>query len=141
VTLVETVVALALCLVLVAGLAAWTLVVAHQRRVLSMVGSLPLALKRDGARWSNGVGRYAGEELLWYRTLSLTPIADERLPRAELAVVSRRPWDASRDMALRPNHTILECRLRDATVTLGFPDNAANGFQSWLEASSPPSGD
>jgi hypothetical protein len=125
------------CLLILLGLAAWVLVVIHQRRVVASAGGLPMALKRDDQRWANGVGRYVGDELIWYRTLSLNPTAAMRLPRRELSVVASRPWDPQRDMALRPNSTIAECRLRGVSISLGFPDNGLTGFLSWLEASAP----
>lgn len=125
------------CFVVLAAIAAWLLVVIHQRRVVRQAGGLPVALKRADQRWANGVGRYVGDELIWYRTLSLTPAAALRMPRAELAVTGSRAWDASRDMALRPNVTIVECRFRGADISLGFPDNGVTGFLSWLEASAP----
>ena len=125
------------CLLVLLGLAAWLLVVIHQRRVVASAGGLPMALKRDDQRWANGVGRYVGDELVWYRTLSLSPTAAMRLPRHELSVVGSRPWDPQRDMALRPNLTIAECRLRGASISLGFPDTGLTGFLSWLEASAP----
>jgi hypothetical protein len=135
VTIVEFLGFLAVCLVFAGG--AWTLVVVHQRRIVSSVGGLPVALKRGEQRWANGVGRYAGDEFVWYRTLTLSPAAAMRLPRGELSVVSSRAWDPSCDMALRPNLSIVECRFRGERVSLGFPDTGLTGFLSWLEASAP----
>lgn len=128
---------LLVCLVVLCGIAAWVLVVIHQRRLVASAGGLPMALKRGDQRWANGVGRYAGDELMWYRTLSLSPTVAWRLPRQELAVFATRPWDPGRDMALRPNLMIVECRWRGAEISLGFPDNGLTGFLSWLEAAAP----
>jgi len=128
---------LLVCLLAVCGVALWILVVVHQRRMVASAGGLPMALKRDDQRWANGVGRYVGDELVWYRTLSLSPTAALRMSRRELAVTRSRAWDPHRDMALRPNLTIAECRFEGAEVSLGFPDNGLTGFLSWLEASAP----
>jgi hypothetical protein len=136
-SLVENVGLLVACLVILGGLAAWLLVLVHQRRMVAGTGGLPVALKHGDARWANGVARYAGDELIWYRTLSLSPTAAMRLPRSRLRVVGTRSWDARRDMALRPNLQIVECRLDDDDVSLGFPDTGVTGFLSWLEASAP----
>ena len=136
-TTVEILGLVAVCLVFVGLAACWGFVVLHQRRLISMAGALPVAVKRGDQRWANGVGRYAGDELLWYRTLSLSPAAALRMPRTELHVLSSRPWDASRDMALRPNLMVVECGFRDERISLGFPDNGLTGFLSWLEASAP----
>ncbi len=128
---------LVVCLVAVCGIALWVAVVLHQRRMVSSAGGLPVALKRDDQRWANGVGRYAGDEFLWYRTLSLSPTAALRVPRGEVTVILSRPWDPQRDMALRPNLMIAECRFKGTEISLGFPDNGLTGFLSWLEASAP----
>jgi hypothetical protein len=135
--LVEILGLVAVCLLFALTVAAWTLVIIHQRRMISTVGSLAVALKRGDQRWANGVGRYSGDEFVWYRTLTLSPAASMRMPRQELAVVSTRAWDANRDMALRPNLMIVECRFRTETISLGFPDSGLTGFLSWLEASAP----
>lgn len=136
-SLVENAGLLVACMLVLGGLAAWLLVLVHQRRVVASAGGLPVALKRGDQRWANGVGRYVGDEFIWYRTLSLSPTAALRIPRSELSVVSSRPWNASRDMALRPNLTIAECQLHGAELSLGFPDSGLTGFLSWLEASAP----
>lgn len=135
--LIENVGLLVACLVFLGGLAAWLLVLVHQRRLVASTGGLPVACKQGSGRWANGVGRYAGDELIWYRTLSFSPTAALRMPRADLSVVSNRAWDASRDVALRPNFEIVECRLDGRDVSLGFPDNGRTGFLSWLEAAAP----
>jgi hypothetical protein len=137
VTTVEVFGLVATCLLFVGALAAFGFVVLHQRRLIRMAGALPVAVKLGDKRWSNGVGRYAGNELIWYRTLTLSPAAALRMPRNELQVVASRPWDANRDMALRPNLMIVECRFRGEQINLGFPDNGLTGFLSWLEASAP----
>lgn len=123
--------------VAICSLILWTLVVVHQRRVMASAGGLPVALKRGDQRWANGVGRYVGDELVWYRTLSLSPTAALRMPRDQLSVILSRAWDPQRDMALRPNLMIVECRFKGAEISLGFPDNGLTGFLSWLEASAP----
>jgi hypothetical protein len=137
VKVVEVLGLVAVCLLAICAIAAFVLVILHQRRMVSSVGSLAVALKRGDQRWANGVGRYAGDEFVWYRTLSLSPTAAIRMPRAELTVVSIRAWNPSRDMALRPNLSIVECLFRDERISLGFPDSGLTGFLSWLEASAP----
>lgn len=136
-TMVEILAVVAVCLLFVVALAAWSLVILHQRRMVASVGGLAVAFKRGDDRWANGVGRYSGDEFVWYRTLTLSPAPAVRLPRAELTVLSNRAWDPNLDMALRPNLSIVECRFRDGTISLGFPDNGRTGFLSWLEAAAP----
>jgi uncharacterized protein DUF2550 len=135
--MVEVIGLVAVCLLFVLAVAAWALVVVHQRRVVSSVGGLAVAFKRGNQRWANGVGRYSGDEFIWYRTLTLSPAPAVRLVRSDLRVVSSRAWDAAQDMALRPNLSIVECEFRGARIYLGFPDNGLTGFLSWLEAAAP----
>lgn len=125
------------CLLFVAALSFWLVVVFRQRRMVMTPGALPVALADDGKPWSNGVGRYDGDELVWYRTLSLSPAAAVRLDRRHITVTGTRGWDAARDRALRPNLRIVELKVSGRTVLLGFPDDGLTGFLSWLEASAP----
>lgn len=136
-TMVEFMGLVVVCLLAAVAVAAWALVIVHQRRLLSSVGGLAVAFKRDKQRWANGVGRYAGDQFVWYRTLTLSPTASVRLPRTELHVRSSRAWDPREDMALRPNLSIVECEFRGERIYLGFPDSGLTGFLSWLEASAP----
>ena len=136
-TLVENIGLVTACLIAVLAITAWAIVLVRQRRVVASAGGLPVALKRGTERWSNGVGRYAGDELLWYRTLSLWPAPALRMARNDLDVTVTRPWDPQRDMALRSNLMIAECRYKGGVISLGFPDNGLTGFLSWLEASAP----
>jgi Protein of unknown function (DUF2550) len=137
VTTVELIGVGLVCVVVILATVAFLLVVAHQRRMVSTDGSLTVAYRHGTDRWSNGVGRYAGDEFVWYRTLTLSPTAAVRLPRKELSVVQSRTWDPNTDMALRPNLSIVECDFRGERISLGFPDNGLMGFLSWLEASAP----
>jgi hypothetical protein len=137
VRVVEILGTIAVCLLFILAVGAWALVVLQQRRMVASVGGLAVALKRRDERWANGVGRYAGDEFVWYRTLSLSLTPAMRLPRSELRVLSSRPWSAEHDMALRPNLSIVECELRGERLSLGFPDSGLTGFLSWLEASAP----
>lgn len=135
--LVEVLGLVFVCLIFGIVLAAWSWVVFRQRRMISTPGALAVALKREDERWANGVGRYAVDEFVWYRTLTLWPLPAARLPRQELTVLSHRDWDPAVDMALRPNLSIVECGFRGGRVSLGFPDSGLTGFLSWLEASAP----
>jgi hypothetical protein len=128
---------LALLGLIVCGVLLWAAVLLHQRRVVASAGGLAMAFKRNDQRWANGVGRYAGDELIWYRTLSLSPTPALRMPRSDIAVILSRNWDSNRDMALRPNLMIAECKFQGDEISLGFPDNGLTGFLSWLEASAP----
>jgi len=137
VTKVEIFGLVAVCLLGAAALGVWLFVVFRQRWMVATPGALPVALAIENAPWSNGVGRYEGDELVWYRTLSLSPLAAERLKRGEITVTGTRDWDSRRDRALRPNLRIVELKMPRGVVRLGFPDDGLTGFLSWLEASAP----
>jgi hypothetical protein len=128
---------IAVCVLAICFLVLLVSMVLYQRRVVASAGGLAMAVKRGDQRWANGVGRYAGDELVWYRTLSLRPTPALRMARGDLEVTLSRAWDPQRDMALRPNLMIAECRHKGAAISLGFPDNGLTGFLSWLEASAP----
>lgn len=137
-TVVEVSVVVAVLVTAVVSVAlAWLLVAIHQRRVLRASGGLPVALRRGASRWGIGVGRYAGDEFLWYRTWTLSPVATLRIPRPELDVLSTRAADPVVDSALRAGSVKVECCFRDEVLTFGFSDGAVTGFLSWLEASAP----
>jgi hypothetical protein len=125
------------CVLAICCLVLLSVAVLYQRRVVASAGGLPMAVKRGDQRWANGVGRYSGDELIWYRTLSLWPTPALRMARGDLEVSLSRPWTPQRDMALRPNLMIAECRYQGAAISLGFPDNGLTGFLSWLEAAAP----
>jgi hypothetical protein len=138
VTTLELMSAVAVCLALLIGLSsAWLLVILHQRSVLKSAGGLAVTVRRGQARWSIGVGRYAGDEFLWYRTWTFSPAPALRMPRAELTVLETATWESYGDPELRPNSMVVRCRFRGEQVSLGLPDGALTGFLSWLEASAP----
>lgn len=136
-TKVEILGVLAVCLLFAGAVGVWLFVVFRQRWMVATPGALPVALAIDDGPWSNGVGRYEGDELVWYRTLSLSPVAAHRLDRRLITVTSTREWDSRRDRALRPNMRIAEVKMTSGVVRLAFPDDGLTGFLSWLEASAP----
>jgi hypothetical protein len=137
VTRVEIIGLVAVCLLFATALWLWLIVIFRQRRMVMTPGALPVALADGDRPWSNGVGRYEGDELVWYRTLSLSPIAAVRLDRRQITVTGTRAWNANEDRALRPNLRIVELTSAGRTVRLGFPDDGLTGFLSWLESSAP----
>ena len=123
-----------LLLVLVAGLA---------RRVgLQHAGGtveLSLRLKRPGPGrgWVNGVGRFVGDELRWYRVFSLSPRPRRRYSRKSLTVLRRREPSGAEHRALQAGAVVMECRVADLPVELAMSSSAVTGFLAWLEARPP----
>ena len=71
------------------------LVLAVRRRVLLRpAGSIDMSMRtrfsRIGGGWALGVGRYTGDDLLWYRLFALTVKPARTLSRRELQVIDRR---------------------------------------------------
>lgn len=119
-------------------LLACVLVLARQRFMLRAPGSIPVALLPGAAtRWQYGVGRYAGNELRWYRSLGVGTRPNRVLQRRDVTVVSRRSPLQSEQQALPPSAVVVQCRDGATDVSLALGESAYTGFVSWLEASAP----
>jgi hypothetical protein len=126
--------ALAAVLVLAAGLLRR---VSLQRAGGTIELSLRLKTPGHGRGWVNGVGRFAGDELLWYRVFSLSPRPRRRYRRRDLEVVHRREPSGGEHRALQSGSAVLECRSGDEPVELAMSCGAVTGFLAWLEARPP----
>jgi len=101
--------------------------------------SLRLSTMVAGRGWSPGIGRFAGDELRWYRVFSLALRPRRVLSRRSLAVESRRAPDASERLVLPEHWVILQCSTRRAVVEIAMAESTLTGFLSWME-SAPPGG-
>lgn len=131
-------VAVAVLALLVAGFAA----LVARRRLLQRGGGtvdLSLRLKPDavGRGWALGVGRFAGDELQWYRVFSLSPRPRRTFCRADLHVEQRRPPQGPEVRALHRDAVVLACRTGRGPVQLGMDRATVTGFLAWLEARPP----
>jgi hypothetical protein len=119
------------------------LVVGLLRRIglqrLAGTVELSLRLKRPGhgRGWVNGVGQFAGDELLWFRVFSLSPRPRRRYSRRELEVLRRRAPSGDEHKALQEGAVVMECRAGDRPVELAMSGSAVTGFLAWLEARPP----
>ena len=83
------------------------LAIAVRRRLLQRHGgtvevSLRLRTLTRGGGWVLGVGRFAGDDLQWYRVFSLAPGPRRTLSRRDLVVLGRRaPVGGERARAAR----------------------------------------
>ena len=134
----------ALDLLLALGLAAVLLVVAGLLRRLALQragGTIELSLRLKtpghGRGWVNGVGRFCGDELLWYRVFSLSPRPRRRYSRRTLEVVRRRAPSGAEHRALQQGAEVLECHAQAGPVQLAMTSDAVTGFLAWLEARPP----
>ena len=117
------------------------LAVAARRRGLQAAGvtvELSLRLKRPGhgRGWVNGVGRFVGDELRWYRVFSLSPRPRRVLSRRTLEVVRRRAPSGAEHRALLDGAVVMECRVGDRPVELAMQPSTVTGLV-WLESRPP----
>jgi hypothetical protein len=136
---VEVITAVAVViLVAVLGL----LLLALRRRVLLRpAGAIDMSLRtrfgRIGGGWALGVGRYAGDDLLWYRLFAFTVKPSRSLSRPELEVLGRRLPTGAESWAVQAGAVIVECRDETGLVQVAMSAGAVTGFLSWLESAPP----
>jgi hypothetical protein len=125
-------------LILVAIVLAWS---ALRRLKLLREGGVHVALRRriddSGRGWLLGVGRYRGDEFVWYRVLSVRSGPDQVIPRIGLQISDRRQPEVAEHYAMPTEATVLRCRDNDIEIELAMNGEALTGFLSWLEAAPP----
>ena len=87
--------------------------------------------------WNLGVLRYRGEEIAWFRVISLSGGAEVRLSRRQIEITERRGPGPSEEFVLPSDATVLRCRDGGRTVELAMSQDVLTGFLSWLEATPP----
>ena len=123
-----------LAVLVVALVAAFLL---RRRFLLSGLGAVTMWLRAPGApRWAVGVAWYSGNDLLWYRALSLSVRPNRRLCRSEFRVDARRRPTAA-DLSLPHETVILTCRTGAGPQELAMDSSTVTGFLSWIESAPP----
>ena len=118
-------------------------VLAVRRRLITRRGgtfdcSLRLRSGTSGQGWALGIGRYAGDNLEWYRVFSYAVRPRRVLVRRELEIVDRRMPQGAEVFALLSGAVVVCCREGSGgTVELAMGDDVLTGFLAWLEAASP----
>ena len=98
----------------------------------------PVSVGKDAsAGWHFGVGRYRGNELLWYRLTSLRPGPSTVLDRMELEILERRSPLGGESYAIPQAASVLHCRAGGADLELAMAPGVLTGFLSWLESIPP----
>ncbi|HEX6871386.1 MAG TPA: DUF2550 domain-containing protein [Micromonosporaceae bacterium] len=88
--------------------------------------------------WAPGLGRFAGDELRWYRLFSLSVRPRRVLSRQGLRIEARRAPEGAERLAMPEGWLVVRCADRVAgTVDLALAETALTGFRSWLEAAPP----
>lgn len=109
----------------------------RRRFLLSGLGAVTMWLRPAGAaRWSVGVAWYSGDNLLWYRGLSLSVRPNQRLSRAEFQVDARRRPNPG-DLSLPAESVVLTCRTGAGPQELAMDLSTVTGFLSWIESAPP----
>jgi hypothetical protein len=130
----------ATALLITVGLLLVALVVAfslRRRFLLSGLGAVTMWLRPVGApRWAVGVAWYSGDNLLWYRALSLSVRPNRRLCRSEFRVDARRR-PTPQDLALPSDSVVLTCRTGAGPQELAMDSSTVTGFLSWIESAPP----
>jgi hypothetical protein len=136
---VEVAGAVAVALAVVA--LALVLLALRRRVLLRPAGAIDMSMRtrfgRIGGGWALGVGRYAGEDLLWFRLFGVTLKPARALSRRELVVVGRRMPTGAESWAVQAGAVIVECRIGTGPVQLAMSAGALTGFLSWLESAPP----
>ncbi|HEX4248811.1 MAG TPA: DUF2550 domain-containing protein [Pseudonocardia sp.] len=87
--------------------------------------------------WNLGVGRYRGDEFVWYRVISLGVGANVALNRLHLEITDRRRPGPTEEYVMPADSTVLRCRDGELTVEFAMTPDVLTGFLSWLEATPP----
>jgi Protein of unknown function (DUF2550) len=90
-----------------------------------------------GKGWALGLGRYAEDDLQWFRVFSFSPRPRRVLPRRELVIRRRRQPQGAEALALLAGALVVECVVDDRPLELGMTEDALTGLLSWLEAAPP----
>jgi hypothetical protein len=106
----------------------------RRRFLLSGLGAVTMWLRgTPSGRWSVGVAWFGGEDLLWYRALSLSVRPQQRLYRAELRVEDRRQATPE-DVVLPTEVVVLTCETGAGPLQLAMEPSTLTGFLSWVES-------
>lgn len=113
-----------------------------RRRVLSRDGgtfelSFRARSDRTGRGWVLGLGRYAGDELEWFRIFSLSPRPRCRWSRRDIEYAGRRDPVGAEQGALYAEHVIVLVDHRGDQLEMAMSPSSLTGLQSWLEAGPP----
>ena len=90
-----------------------------------------------GRGWSTGIGRFAGDELRFYRMFSLA-VRPKRVLNRRTMTVSRGRLPHGPERLTMPGHwVILACRTATSLIEIAMAESTVTGFSSWLEAGPP----
>ncbi|SFO93155.1 Protein of unknown function [Amycolatopsis arida] len=105
-------------------------------------GGVSVALRwqpdKERSGWHLGIGRYRGEEFVWYRVWSLRSGPDRVFSRDSLQIADRRDPIGTESYAVPSGATVLRCESdRQEAIEIAMGPDALTGFLSWLESAPP----
>ena len=102
-------------------------------------GTVECSLREPDGRgvWRLGIGRYHGDELLWFAIFGFRLRPRRVVHRRGLVVSRRRQPVPGEQAALHPGAGIVEVSENGRTVELAMSGSAMTGFLAWLESSPP----
>jgi hypothetical protein len=105
-------------------------------------GGVSVALRwqpdRERSGWHVGIGRYRGEEFVWYRVWSLRIGPDRVFHRDSLYIADRREPIGTESYAVPSGSSVLRCDSGgDDAIEIAMGPGALTGFLSWLESAPP----
>lgn len=135
------IVLVAIGLLIALGLIALCWGILRWHRVLKIGGvNVALRWRTDQADldWHLGIGRYQGEEFVWFRVLSLRFGPDRVLSRDGLVIRRRREPTGQEVYTLPQGASILRCESSTGEpLEIAMAPGALTGFLSWLESAPP----
>jgi hypothetical protein len=135
----QVVQAVAIALVLVA--LALVLLAVRRRYLLGSGGAIDMSVRvrfgRVGRGWALGVGRYTGDDLLWFRVFALRLRPSRTFSRRRLEVSGQRAPQGAESWAVQAGAVVVECREAENPVELAMSPEAVTGFLSWMESAPP----
>jgi hypothetical protein len=99
--------------------------------------SLRLSTFIPGRGWSSGLGRFAGDELRWFRMFSFSWRPRRVLTRRGLAVERRRDPEGPERLVLPADWVVVRCTGHQAPIEIAMARTTLAGFMSWIEAGPP----
>jgi uncharacterized protein DUF2550 len=99
--------------------------------------SLRTRLDPSGKGWHLGVGRYQGDEFVWFRVLSLRLGPDRVIHRSGLEIADRRDPSGAESVGMPPGSRVLRVSAAGGAIEIAMSPDALTGFLSWLESAPP----
>ena len=113
-----------------------------RRRGASVQCALRLAAGSSTSRWHTGVARYTGEDLEWFRLLSVSHQPRHTFVRRSIEIGARRYPRGAETFSVPHGAAIIDCdvvtrRGESMDVEFAMSEAATTGLLAWIESSAP----